>query len=120
VNFRTNPQGEVDQALVSLDEAEVAFTRRVPAELSTLETLRPYAGTYESAIGAKFEVVLKEDGVLGLVLAGQPLRPLLPWKPRRFRVKEFSDVVFEFVVDGGRVTALKQIAPSGEFVSVRK
>jgi hypothetical protein len=35
-------------------------------------------------------------------------------------VKEFSDVVFEFVVDGGRVTALKQIAPSGEFVSVRK
>ena len=120
VNFRTNPQGEVDQALVSLDEAEVAFTRRVPAELSALETLRPYAGTYESATGAKFQVVLKEDGVLGLVLAGQPLRPLLPWKPRRFRVKEFSDVVFEFVVDGGRVTALKQIAPSGEFVSVRK
>jgi hypothetical protein len=32
VNFRTNPQGEIDQALVSLDEAEVAFTRRVPAE----------------------------------------------------------------------------------------
>jgi hypothetical protein len=120
VNFRTNPQGEVDQALVSLDEAEVAFTRRVPAELLALDTLRPYAGTYESATGAKFQVLLKEDGGLGLVLAGQPFRPLLPWKPRRFRVKEFSDVVFEFVVEGERVTSLKQISPSGEFVSVRK
>jgi CubicO group peptidase (beta-lactamase class C family) len=120
VNFRTNPQGEIDQALVSLDEAEVVFKRRVPAELTALETLRPYAGTYESATGAKFEVRLKEDGGLGLVLAGQPFRPLLPWKPRLFRVKEFSDVVFEFVVEGGRVTALKQISPSGEFTSVRK
>ncbi|MCA1652395.1 MAG: DUF3471 domain-containing protein [Acidobacteria bacterium] len=120
VNFSTNPQGEVDTALMSLDEAEVRFTRRVPAALSELTTLRPYAGTYETSTGAKFEVVLKENGVLGLVFVGQPFRPLIPWKPRRFRVKEFSDVIFEFVMDGGRVTELKQIDPSGEYKFVRK
>jgi CubicO group peptidase (beta-lactamase class C family) len=120
VNFSTNPQGEVDKAVLSLDQAEVAFVRRVPSELSSAATLRPYAGTYETPTGARFEVVLKEDGTLGLAFAGQPFQPLLPWKPRRFRVKEFSDVVWEFVVEGGQVTALKQVNPAGEFTYPRR
>jgi CubicO group peptidase (beta-lactamase class C family) len=120
VNFSTNPQGEVDKALLSLDQAEVTFARRVPAELSSLGTLKPYAGTYETPTGARFEVVLREDGTLGLALPGQPFQPLIPWKPRRFRVKEFSDVIYEFVVADGKVTALKRIDPSGEFVNPRK
>ncbi len=120
VNFSTNPQGEVDKTVMSLDEAEVAFTRRVPAALSELTTLRPYAGTYETPTGAKFEVALKENGVLGLVFPGQPFQALIPWKAHKFRVKEFSDLVFEFVVSDGRVTALKQIDPSGENTFVRK
>lgn len=120
VNFGTSPQGEVDRALISLDEAEVAFNRRVPRELSLPETLQPYAGTYLTPTGAKFEVVLR-GGTLGVVRPGQPFQPLVPWKPRRFRVKEFSDVIVEFAVGpDGKVTALKQIDPSGEFVSPRQ
>jgi CubicO group peptidase (beta-lactamase class C family) len=120
VNFSTSPQGEVDKALLSLDQAEVTFVRRVPAELSTVSTLRPYAGTYETSTGATFEVVIKEDGVLGLVFPGQPFQALVPWKPRKFRIAEFSDYVFEFVVVDSRVTELKQIVPSGEYRFVRR
>lgn len=120
VNFSTNPQGEVDKAVLSLDQAEVAFVRRVPAELSSAATLRPYAGTYETPTGARFEVVLKEDGTLGLAFAGQPFQPLIPWKPHRFRVREFSDVVWEFVLAGAKVTALKQVNPAGEFTYPRR
>jgi CubicO group peptidase (beta-lactamase class C family) len=120
INFGTSPQGEIDKALISLDEAEVTFTRRPPAELSAIETLRPYAGNYQTPTGAKFEVVLKEDGTLGIAFPGQPLQILIPWKPRKFRVKEFSDVVFEFVVVDGKVTELKQIDPSGEYRNPRK
>ena len=40
VNFGTSPQGEIDRALISLDEAEVVFTRRVARELTQPETLR--------------------------------------------------------------------------------
>ena len=120
INFGTSPQGEVDRALISLDEAEVAFNRRVPRELSLPETLQPYAGTYLTPTGARFEVVLR-GGTLGVVRPGQPFQPLVPWKPRRFRVKEFSDVIVEFAVGpDGKVTALKQIDPSGEFVSPRQ
>jgi hypothetical protein len=37
-----------------------------------------------------------------------------------FRIKEFSDVVFEFEVEGGRVTALKRRTPSGTDRARRK
>ena len=120
VNFSTNPQGEVDKALVSLDEAEVTFVRRAPAELSTLTTLRPYAGTYLTATGAKFEVVLKENGTFGVNFPGQPFMALIPWRPAKFKVREFSDLQFEFVMSGDKVTALKQIDPSGEYTFARK
>jgi CubicO group peptidase (beta-lactamase class C family) len=121
VNFATSPQGEIDRAVMSLDEAEVAFTRRVPPELSSLATLRQYVGTYETPSGGKFEVVLKEDqGAIGILFPGQPVQLLVPWRPHRFRVKEFSDLEVVFVVADGRVTAMKQRDPSGEFTFPRK
>ena len=36
------------------------------------------------------------------------------------RLKEFPDVVFEFVVENGEVTAMKQVRPEGEFRFPRK
>jgi hypothetical protein len=113
INFGTSPAGEIDRALISMDEAEVTFTRRVPPELSRPETLRAYAGAYLLPTGAKFQVSLR-DNTLGLQFPGQPFQPLVPWKPRTFRMKAYSDVVIEFLVDqGGAVTALKQTDPSG-------
>jgi hypothetical protein len=35
-------------------------------------------------------------------------------KGLRFRTPQFGDVVFEFVVEGGRAKALKQRTPGGE------
>jgi len=120
VNFATNPQGEIDKAVMSLDQAEVAFVRRVPAELSAPATLRQYAGTYVTPTGASFAVVLKEDGTLGIQFPGQPLQALLPWRPQRFKVKEFSDMTIEFVLEGGKVKAMTQISPSGRYTFQRK
>jgi CubicO group peptidase (beta-lactamase class C family) len=120
VNFVTSPQGEVDRAVMSLDEAEATFTRRAAAQLAARETLARYAGTYETPTGAKFQVVLKEDGTLGLAFPGAPFQKLQPWKPHAFRVPEFADVVVEFVVEGDRVTAMKQIDPSGQYTFPRR
>jgi CubicO group peptidase (beta-lactamase class C family) len=118
VNFGTNPQGDVDRALMSLDEAEATFTRR-PETLDS-SVLKQLAGTYETPTGARFQVVLKEDGGLFLVFVGQPERKLVPYKGLKFRVPEFSDVVYEFVVENGQAKALKRRDPSGEFTYIRK
>jgi hypothetical protein len=118
VNFSTNPQGDVDRALMSLDEAEASFTRR--PETLDAGVLKQLAGTYETPTGSKFQVVHKEGGGLFLLFVGQPERKLIPYKGLRFRTPEFSDVVWEFVMESGQVKALKQRDPSGEFTFTRK
>jgi CubicO group peptidase (beta-lactamase class C family) len=120
VNFLTNPQGEIDRAELSLDQAAIAFTRRVPAILSAAATLRQYLGTYMTASGGKFDVVLRPDGTLAIQNAGGTFQNLIPWQPNRFRIKEFPDVVYEFVLSNGKVTELRQSDPSGEHRFVRQ
>jgi hypothetical protein len=51
---------------------------------------------------------------------GQPLYELIPVKTHRFKVKEFADYTFVFVVENGKVTSLKQIDPSGEYEMKKK
>ena len=118
VNFSTNPQGDIDRATMSLDEAEATFVRR-PARLDEAVAAR-IAGTYETATGAKFQVVWKPGLGLYVVRIGAPDQKLVPYKGLKFRIPEFADVVIEFVEENGQITAMKQIDPSGEYVSKRK
>ena len=120
VNFLTNPQGEIDRAEMSLDEAAITFKRRVPATLAAVSTLRQYLGTYETPSGSKFDVVLRPDSSLAIQNANGTFQNLMPWRPNRFRIKEFPDVVYEFTVANGRVVELKESDPSGEFKYPRK
>jgi hypothetical protein len=118
INFQTNPQGDIDKATMSLDEAEATFMRRPPA--IDVAVARRLAGTYETPSGGKFQVVLNPGGGLYVVFPGAPEQKLIPYKALKFRVQEFADVVVEFVEANGQITALKQIDPSGEYVSKRK
>jgi hypothetical protein len=119
VNFKTNPQGEISQALMSLDESEASFVRKPDASLSNPKTLLLYSGTYEYG-SSTFEVTLKSDNFLYFSVPGQPVHQLLPYKSRKFRIKAFSDFTFEFVVKDGKAVSMKQIDPSGEYEFKRK
>jgi hypothetical protein len=113
VNFRTNPQGDIDQAVMSLDEAEAVFVRKPDAIDPKL--LTQFAGAYETPGGAKIHIALAASGGLSLELPGQPVIPLTHVKGLSFRTPQFSDLILEFVVKDGQVTALQQRDPSGEF-----
>jgi CubicO group peptidase (beta-lactamase class C family) len=118
VNFRTNPQGDIEQAVMSLDEAEAVFTRK-PEKLDP-KLLTNLAGSYETPTGTKIEVAYQENRGLSLVPPGGRPLPLTQVKGLRFRTPQFSDVIFEFVVENGQVKALKQKDPGGEFTFPRK
>ncbi len=118
VNFATNPEGDIEKATMSLDEAEAIFTRKPQAP--ELKILQQCAGTYEEPSGTTFKIMLTQAGDLFLPTPGRPELKLVPYKGLRFHTKEFADVTFEFVMTDGRVTALKRIEPSGEFVYKRK
>ena len=119
VNFRTNPQGDVNEAAISLDEAEVAFVRK-PEKLEPA-LLSKMAGSYETPTGTKVQVTYQAaTGALALVSPGAPPVPLIRVKATRFRTAQFADVIFEFVVEGGDVKGLKQKSPSGEYLFPKK
>src|SRR2546421_6387801 len=70
VNFRTNPQGDVNEAVMSLDQAEVVFTRKPPThDAATLEKL---AGTYLTPSKVKFQVTYTPGAGLALAFPGGP------------------------------------------------
>src|SRR5437764_286022 len=118
VNFRTNPQGDVDQAVISLDQAEVVFTRK-PETLDP-KVLEKLAGTYLTPSKVKFEVVYQPGAGLALVFPGGPPQKLIPVKGLQFRTAQFADIIFEFVMENGKVKAVKRRDPSGEFIYPRQ
>src|SRR5258708_2040723 len=118
VNFRTNPQGDVEQAVMSLDQAEAAFTRK-PEKLDP-KLLTQLAGNYETPTGGKLQVNYQEKTGISLGSPGSPPLQLTQVKGFRFRSPQFSDVTFEFVVENGQVKALTQRSPIGAFSFPRK
>jgi CubicO group peptidase (beta-lactamase class C family) len=118
VNFRTNPQGDVDEALLSLDEKEAVFTRK--PDTIDAKLLAQMAGEYTTPSGGKVALALAPDGQLSLVAPGQPVIPLIHVKGLRFRTPQFSDLILEFVVENGQVKGLKQRDPSGEVTLPKK
>src|SRR5881398_300834 len=118
VNFRTNPQGDIDGAVMSLDQAEVVFTRK-PETLDPA-LLEKLAGGYMTPTKVKFEVLYQPGAGLSLAFPGGPPIKLIPLKGLKFRTPQFADIVYEFVMENRKVTALKQRNPSGEFTFPRQ
>jgi CubicO group peptidase (beta-lactamase class C family) len=109
LNFRTDPQGDIDQAVISLDEAEVTFTKK--PETIDPKILEQLPGSYMTPAGTQFDVAVR-DGALSYI--GERVQPLVQTKGLQFRLALFSNVVFEFVTESGKVTGLKIRQPSGE------
>src|SRR5271170_4397880 len=92
VNFRTNPQGDIDSGVISLDEAEVVFTRKPETlEPALLEKL---AGVYLTPSKIKFQVVYQAGAGLSLAFPGAPPVKLIPIKGLKFRTQQFADDIY--------------------------
>jgi len=118
VNFRTNPQGDISEAVMSIDEAEVVFTRK--PEVLDPKLLEKLAGTYLTPSQMKFEVVYQPGAGLSLVFPGGPPRKLTQVKRFEFRTPQSGDTIYEFVLENGQVKALRERDPSGEFTFPRQ
>ena len=118
VNFRTNPQGDISEAVMSIDEAEVVFTRK--PEVLDPKLLEKLAGTYLTPSQVKFEVVYQPGAGLSLVFPGGPPQKLIQVKRFAFRTPQSGDTIYEFVLENGQVKALRERDPSGEFTFPRQ
>ncbi len=118
VNFRTNPQGDIDSAVISLDQAEVVFTRK-PEALDAI-LLEKLAGVYLTPSNVKFEVRYQPGTGLSIAFPGAPPQKLIHVKGMQFRTPLFADDIYEFVLENGQVKALRERTPSGEYTFQRQ
>jgi hypothetical protein len=108
----------VDNAVISLDQAEVIFTRK--PETIDSKVLEKLAGTYLTPSKVKFQVTYTPGTGLALAFPGGPPQKLIPVKGMQFRTPQFADVIYEFVLENGQVKVLKQRDPSGEYTFTRQ
>lgn len=113
INYRTNPQGDIDGFTISLDEGEVFFNKKVDASLSDPKTLGLYAGNYELA-GKTLTITLKNENQLFISIPGEPDYQLIPYKKNEFKLKEFSDIKMVFKTENGKVVSMTQVSSTGE------
>ena len=114
VNYLTNPQGEVDKIVMSVDEGEVTFSRKADASMTDPEVLAKYLGNYEYA-GTIIEIALKDENKLVLKIPGQPTYELIPYKKDKFRFKQFADQTVTFINENGIIKAFDWSDPSGAY-----
>lgn len=109
VNFKVSPQGEIDKAVLSIDEGQVVFVKKPDETLSDPATLEKYIGRYDYG-GSEFDVKLKE-GKLAVIWAVDEI--LISYKEHLFKMKNYDDQQIEFMVEQGKVTGLKLKSPTG-------
>ncbi|MDB5250325.1 MAG: penicillin-binding protein [Segetibacter sp.] len=112
LNYQTNPQGDIERFIVSLDEGEVIFVKKIDASLSSITTLSKYTGKYKIGTNS-VKVFIKNKA--HLFIEGSPDLELIPYRSNIFKIKEFSDASVEFVVKNDKVVAMKQKNGSGEY-----
>jgi hypothetical protein len=113
VSFLTSTLGDIDRAAMRLDEVEAVFARQ-PIRLDP-DLLARLVGTYETPFGSKIDVKLNRDGDILLSHPGEPDHVLNAIRGLQFRSSEFPEVTFEFVLDEGRVKALRHWDAHAEF-----
>ncbi|MGB8358320.1 MAG: serine hydrolase [Bacteroidales bacterium] len=118
LNFLTNPAGEISSLVVSLDEGQVTFTRRVDPGLSDPAVLKAYEGRYLMG-GSTFTVEVTGNEIF-INVPGTPRIRLIPVAKDTFRIKEFADLSIIFVREDGIVKGMKQRDPSGEYTATKQ
>jgi CubicO group peptidase (beta-lactamase class C family) len=112
INFFTDPEGEINSAILSIDEGQVTFHRQPDPSLFRPEVLTEFTGSYDLA-GTLIDVNLIREEHLEIKMPGSPAFELIPFKKDLFRLKKFDDQRVEFIRTGGVVTGLNLKDPSG-------
>ncbi|NRD23762.1 serine hydrolase [Winogradskyella litoriviva] len=111
INFNISPQGEINEAVVSIDEGQVSFHKKPDESLADPNVLKQYEGKYNFA-GSEFEIKLIDGKLTAL---GTTNDILIPYKKQIFKVEKFDDMQVEFIMKNNIVSGLKYKTPSGVF-----
>jgi CubicO group peptidase (beta-lactamase class C family) len=116
MTFITDAQGSIGQVKVSLDEKEVIFNRKADPRLSDPDFLKKLEGQYEIS-GNIISIAFRNNE---LVVMTAPPQHLEPYKDNKFRIREFSDQIVEFIFDDKGTLIGMKITAEGNSVLLNK
>lgn len=121
INFQTNNKGEISSFSISIEPAvdEVSFKRKPEEKIMTKNDLQKYVGDY-NLNGANVKVYIRGDGVLMVLVPGQPDYELVASSEDNFFIKIAPDYKLKFEALGDKILSLSFIQPNGTFKAMRK
>lgn len=114
--FGTDPQGDISQVTISMDEKEVIFKKMADPWLKDPDFLKNLGGQYERN-GSIITIAFRANELLMMTT---PPRHLDPYKGTIFRIREFSDQTVEFNLDGAGLPEGITITQDGNSVMLTK
>ncbi len=122
INFRTGLDGQVESAVISMDDPSgdpAVFTRQPLASEVSETQLQAYIGTY--SIAGMTITITVDKGVLFMDVPGQTNYETIAQGNHYFKLKALSGFAIRFEMDEsiGRATVMYAIQPNGTFKAVR-
>jgi len=113
LNFRTDIHGNIEELTIALEGGldPMVFSRQTEEIDISAEDLEQYAGDFDLG-GAMVNVSVKE-GILRLLVPGQPEYTLIFSGKHQFAVKDLDGYSLEFVEEESTITALIMKQPNG-------
>ena len=122
IRFETSEKGDISGFQIKMEPsvADITFDKLSPAMEVSEEDLNKYVGEYNLS-GATVKVYIRGDGVLMVLVPGQPDYELVPTKEDQFKIKvaEGYEVHFE-VDDQNKVLSLSFVQPNGTFKAIKQ
>lgn len=122
VNFRTGLDGQVESAVITMDDPSgnpVEFKRQPVATEVSQAQLEAYVGNYSIA-GMTIAITVK-DGVLFMNVPGQTNYETIAQGDHYFKLKALNGFAIRFEMDEalGKASAMFSIQPNGTFKATR-
>jgi hypothetical protein len=122
IRFATNEKGEISKFMIKMEPAvdDIEFEKLSPTYEISEDGLNKYVGDYDLN-GATVKVYVRGDGVLMVLVPGQPDYELVATEMHEFKLKVAEDYKVKFDVNSdNEVLSLSFIQPNGTFKALRK
>ena len=117
--FKSNLNGEIEELSMPLEQKtkDIVFLKKLESHSNGLEYYRPYIGQYE-IYGMTVEIIYR-DGVLGVVVPGEPLFELERIVDNEFNVRNNNYLVRFMIGDDGLANEALLVLPFGAYSAQR-
>ena len=122
IRFTTNEKGEISKFIIKMEPTvdDIEFEKLSPTFEIGKDALNKYVGDYDLN-GATVKVYVRGDGILMVLVPGQPDYELVPTEIDEFKLKIAEDYMVKFDVSSdNKVLSPSFIQPNGTFKALRK